>query len=34
MRGVPEGQAPLGRETSFYDLVGGHDTFVRLVHGF
>ena len=34
VQGVSEGQAPLGRETSFYDLVGGHDTFVRLVHGF
>lgn len=34
VQGVSEGQPPLGRETSFYELVGGHDTFVRLVRGF
>lgn len=33
-QGVSEGQPPLGREITFYDQVGGHDTFVRLVRGF
>ena len=27
-------QGPLGQERSFYDQIGGHETFVRLVDRF